>query len=152
MKLFRMQNGLRLVSDVAGETIRLEIVTPTRKVYSGDVNMVIFPTVGGQVGVLPGHIPYATTLVPGVIKIRKGDSVLKVALSNGFLHVRPDRISVLAETAETQDEIDVKRAEDAKRRALERLSMFRQDNIDYARAESALKRALARLEAAEDDR
>lgn len=152
MKPLRMQNDLRLVSDVAGGTIRLEIVTPTRKVYSGDIKMAIFPGMEGKLGIRPGHIPFATVLVPGVIKINKDDNVLKVALSNGFLHVRPDRISVLADTAETEYEIDVARAEAAKRRALERLANFHQDNIDYARAEAALKRALARLEAVKDDR
>lgn len=142
------------MNDVAGKTIRLEIVTPTRKVYSGDVDMVIFPSIGGKLGILPGHIPYATILVPGVTRIRKDGNLFKVALSNGFLHVRPDRISVLAETAETQDEIDVERAEQARQRAQERLSLASQGtfDIDYARAEAALKRALARLEAASDER
>ena len=126
-------------------TIRLDIVTAERLVYSEDVDVVIAPGVEGQLGILPHHAPLMTTLQPGELRVRKGGEELFLAISGGFLEVRPDRVIVLADTAERVEEIDVARAEEAKRRAEERLREHL-PGLDTARAEVALHRALTRLE------
>lgn len=130
-------------------TLLLEIVTPARTVYSQDVNMVIARTVEGDIGVMAGHIPLVTVLVPGVMRVRDDSEVeQKIAISGGFLEVSPDnKVTVLAQTAEKAEEIDVERARESRARAERRLSN-RQGEIDIARAELALKKALIRLQAA----
>ena len=131
--------------------IKLDIVTAERADYSEEVDIVIAPGVEGQLGILPHHAPLMTTLQPGELLIRKGGEELSVAISGGFLEVRPDRIIVLADAAERADEIDLARAEEAKRRAQEFLS-HRTPEVDMARAEAALRRSLIRLRVAEKRR
>jgi len=128
---------------VAG--IKLDIVTAERVVFSEDVDLVVAPGVEGQLGILPHHTPLMTMLQPGELRVRKGGEEFFLAISGGFLEVRPDRIIVLADAAERVEEIDVARAEEAKRRAQERLSQ-RAPDLDVARTEAGLRRALARLE------
>ena len=130
-------------------SIRLDIVTAERAVYSEDVDMVIAPGVEGQLGILPHHTPLMTTLQPGELRVRKGREEVSLAISGGFLEVRPDRVLVLADTAERAEEIDIARAEEAKRRAQERLAERQVPEVDSARAEAALRRSLARLRVAE---
>lgn len=132
--------------------IRLDIVTAERMVYSDDVDMVVAPGAEGQLGVLPHHTPLMTTLLPGELRIKKGAEEVSLAISGGFLEVRPDRVIVLADAAERAEEIDVDRAEEARKRARERLSQQRELGIDGARAEAALRRSLARLKVAETSR
>ncbi len=127
-------------------TIKLDIVTAERVVFSEDVDMVVAPGVEGQLGVLPHHAPLMTMLTPGELWVRKGSEEFYLAISGGFLEVRPDRIIVLADAAERVEEIDVARAEEAKRRAEERLHA---PEADEARAEAALRRSLARLKVVE---
>jgi F-type H+-transporting ATPase subunit epsilon len=127
-------------------TIKLDIVTAERVVFSEDVDMVVAPGVEGQLGVLPHHTPLMTMLTPGELRVRKGDEEFYLAISGGFLEVRPDRVIVLADAAERVEEIDVARAEEAKRRAEERLHA---PGTDEARAEAALRRSLARLKVVE---
>jgi F-type H+-transporting ATPase subunit epsilon len=126
-------------------TTRLDIVTAERVVFSEDVDVVIAPGVEGQLGVLPHHAPLMTTLMPGELVVRKGGEEFFLAISGGFIEVRPDRIIVLADAAERVEEIDVARAEEAKRRAEERLKEKGPD-VDLVRAEAALRRSLIRLE------
>ena len=128
--------------------IRLDIITAERVVYSDEVDVVIAPGVEGQLGILPYHAPLMTTLQPGELRVRKGGEDFSLAVSGGFLEVRPDRIIVLADAAERAGEIDIGRAEEAKRRAEERLSR-RAPEVDLAQAEAALRRALVRLKVAE---
>jgi len=130
-------------------SIRLDIVTAERAVYSEDVDMVIAPGVEGQLGILPHHTPLMTTLQPGELLVRKSGEEVSLAISGGFLEVRPDRVLVLADTAERAEEIDIARAEEAKRRAQERLAERQVPEVDSARAEAALRRSLARLRVAE---
>jgi len=130
-------------------SIRLDIVTAERLVYSEDVDMVIAPGVGGQLGVLPHHTPLMTTLQPGELRVKKGGEEVLLAISGGFLEVRPDRVVVLADAAERAEEIDIARAEEAKRRAEQRLAGERISEVDSALAEAALRRSLIRLKAAE---
>jgi F-type H+-transporting ATPase subunit epsilon len=128
--------------------IRLDIVTAEQAVYSEEVEMVIAPGVEGQLGILPHHIPLMTTLQAGELRIKKGGEEISLAISGGFLEVRPDRVVILADAAERAEEIDVARAEAAKRRAQERLAERHVYEIDGARAEVALRRSLARLKVA----
>jgi F-type H+-transporting ATPase subunit epsilon len=131
--------------------VRLDIVTAERLVYSEEVEAVIAPGVEGQLGILPHHAPLMTMLEPGELLVRKGGEELSMAISGGFLEVRPDRVIVLAEAAERAEEIDLARAEEAKRRAQEQLS-HRVPEVDVARAEAALRRSLARLKVGERKR
>ena len=125
--------------------IKLDIVTAERVVYSEDVDVVVAPGVEGQLGILPHHAPLMTTLQPGELVVRKGREEFFLAISGGFLEVRPDRIIILADAAERVEEIDVARAEEAKRRAEERLRE-RTPELDTTRTEASLRRALLRLE------
>ena len=129
-------------------TIRLDIVTAERVVYSEDVDIVIAPGVEGEMGILPHHAPLMTTLRVGELRVRKGGEEFSMAICGGFLEVRPDRIIVLADAAERAEEIDLARAEEAKRRAQERLAQHVAE-ADMVRAEAGLRRALTRLKVAE---
>lgn len=128
--------------------IKLDIVTAERVVFSEDVDVVLAPGVEGQLGVLPHHAPLMTILEPGELLVRKGGEEFLMAVSGGFLEVRPDRIIVLADTAERAEEIDIARAEEAKQRAKQWLEEGIPD-VDRAQAEAALRRALVRLGAVE---
>lgn len=132
--------------------IRLDIVTAERMVYSGEVDMVVAPGYEGQLGILPHHTPLMTTLLPGELRIKKGAEEVSLAISGGFLEVRPDRVVVLADAAERAEEIDVERAEAARKRARERLTRQRELGSDGVRAEASLRRSLARLRVAETAR
>ena len=129
-------------------SLKLDIVTAERVVYSEDVDMVIAPGIEGQLGILPHHAPLMTTLQAGELLVRKGGEELSVAITGGFLEVRPDRIIVLADAAERAEEIDAARAEEAKRRAEQRLRE-RVSGVDLTRVEASLRRALIRLEVVE---
>ena len=129
-------------------TTKLDIVTAEREVFSDDVDEVVAPGVEGQLGILPHHAPLMTMLLPGELVVRKGGEEFYLAISGGFLEVRPDRIIVLADAAERVEEIDVARAEEAKRRAEERLAELA-PGVDAAQAEAALRRSLARLKVVE---
>ena len=131
--------------------IKLDIVTAERVVYSEEVDVIVAPGVEGQLGILPHHAPLMTTLRAGEMIVRKGSEEFSLAISSGFLEVQPDRVIVLADTAERDEEIDLGRAEEAKRRAEQRLSQ-RTPAIDTSQAEAALRRALARLKVGEKRR
>ena len=130
-------------------SIRLDIVTAERAVYAEDVDMVIAPGVEGQLGILPHHAPLMTTLQSGELRVKKGGEEVTMVISGGFLEVRPDRVIVLADAAERAEEIDISRAEEAKRRAEQRLTDRRVPGLDEVKAEAALRRALVRLKVAE---
>ncbi len=131
--------------------IRLDIVTAERVVYSEEVDVFIAPGVEGQLGILPHHTPLMTTLEAGELRVRKGVEEFSLAISGGFLEVRPDRIIVLADAAERSEEIDLARAEEAKRRAEEQISS-RGPQVDLAQAEAALRRSLTRIKVGEKRR
>ena len=123
----------------------VEIVTPERKVYENEVNMIIARGGDGDLGIMAGHVPVVTTLKVSQLRLKtdQGDQV--IAVSGGFLEVKPDKVTVLAEAAELPEEIDVDRAARAKERAERRLSEKGNDNLDTARAEMALHRAINRI-------
>jgi F-type H+-transporting ATPase subunit epsilon len=125
-------------------TLRLDVVTAERQVYSEDVDLVVAPGVDGEMAILPGHAPLMTTLQPGELLIRRGDEETPLLVTGGFLEIRPERVTVLADAAERVEEIDAERAEEAKRRAEERLGE-KLSATDMARAEAALRRSLFRL-------
>jgi F-type H+-transporting ATPase subunit epsilon len=129
--------------------IALDIVTAERVVYAAEVDMVIVPGVEGQLGILPHHAPLMTTIQAGELRVKRGGEEESMVICGGFLEVRPDRVVVLADCAERVEEIDVSRAEAARHRAQERLSMKYIPGVDAARAEAALRRALARLRVVE---
>ncbi len=132
-------------------SIRLDIVTAERVVYSGDVDLVVAPGIEGQLGILPHHAPLMTTLQVGELWVKKGREEFSLAISGGFLEVRPDRVIILADAAERAEEIDIARAEEAKHRAEEQLS-HHPPEVDAARTEVALRRALTRLKIVEKRR
>ena len=113
--------------------------------FSEDVDVIVAPGVEGELGILPHHTPLMTMLQPGELRVKKDGEEFSLAISGGFLEVRPDRVIVLADAAERVEEIDVARAEEAKRRAQERLRE-RAPGLDMARAEAGLRRSMARLE------
>jgi F-type H+-transporting ATPase subunit epsilon len=129
-------------------TFRLEIVTAERMIFADDVNEVVAWGVEGQLGILPHHVPLMTMLQPGDLFIKKDNEEEYLAISGGFLEVRPDKVIILADACEHAEEIDVARAEAAKRRAEETLKE-RPPEVDTAAAEAALRRSLARLKVAE---
>ncbi|MGB9627526.1 MAG: F0F1 ATP synthase subunit epsilon [Thermodesulfobacteriota bacterium] len=132
-------------------TFRLEIVTAERMVYSDDVEAVVAWGVEGQLGILPHHAPLMTMLQPGDLLIRKDKEEEYFAISGGFLEVRPDKVIILADACERADEINIARAEEAKRRAEETMKAAPL-SVEAAAAEAALRRSLARLKVAEKRR
>ena len=129
--------------------IKLDIVTAERAVYSEEVERVIAPGIDGQLGILPHHAPLMTTLQAGELLVKKEGEEISLVISGGFLEVRPDHVVVLADTAERVEEIDISRAEEAKRRAEERLAQGRASGFDSSRSEASLRRALVRLTVAD---
>ncbi len=129
------------------ESIHLEIVTPEKQMFSGSVSSVTLPSSTGYLGILPGHAPLLAELGIGDISYTIGGRTEYMSCSWGFAEVLPERVIVLAQTAEAASEIDINRAEQAKARAEKRLHA-KDPNLDYARAQLALLRAVSRLDAA----
>lgn len=130
-------------------TLHLEIVTIERKVFDDEVSMVVAPGSEGVLGVLPRHTPLLTALNYGELQIKKeGQEDQFFAIGGGFMEVQPDHVVVLADSAERAEEIDVERAEAARRRAEESLTKAPQE-LELEQAEAALRRSVIRLKVAE---
>jgi F-type H+-transporting ATPase subunit epsilon len=129
--------------------LHLEIVTPERQAYEDDVDMVIVPGVEGELGILPHHAPLITTLGVGELRIKKGGAEESFAIVGGFLQVRPDKVVVMAETADLASEIDLEKAQQARREAERTLETAAQEPADLANARAALQQALMRIRVAE---
>jgi F-type H+-transporting ATPase subunit epsilon len=127
--------------------LTLEIVTPDRSVVAEKVDEVEIPGAEGYFGVLPGHTPLLAMLQVGELWYRKGSETVYLSIAFGFAEVLPDRVTILAQLAERADEIDIARAEAAKRRAEERIAQPAAD-MDYERARIAMMKALIRLQVA----
>jgi F-type H+-transporting ATPase subunit epsilon len=127
--------------------LNLEIVTPEKHLFSGKVDEVTVPSNVGYLGILPGHAPLLSELGIGEISYKIGDTTEYLSCSWGFLEVLPDRVTILAQTAESASEIDINRAEQAKTRA-EKILASKDPGIDFARAQLAMMRAISRLNAA----
>ena len=130
----------------------LEIVTPERELFSDQVDAVVCPGIDGELGILPHHAPLLTTLGFGELRIRRGGEEEFFAIAGGFLQVRPDKVVVMAETADMASEIDVEKALEARREAEQALSEGFEEPADLARARAALQRALIRIRVAERHR
>jgi F-type H+-transporting ATPase subunit epsilon len=128
-------------------SMRLEIVTAERVVYSEDVDVLVAPGVDGELGVLPRHAPLLTMLKPGEIRVVKDDEESFIAVSGGFLEVLGNNVTILADTAEHASEIDIERSEEALRRAQERVAASVSD-ADLERAVASMRRSQARLRVA----
>ncbi len=131
--------------------LSLEIVTAERLVYSADVDVIVAPGIEGQLGILPQHAPLMTMLQPGELMVRQDGEEQSIFVSGGFLEVQGDKVTVLADTAERADEIDIARAEEAKLRAEQRIALPSTD-ADHARVQAAMLRSLMRLKVAEKSR
>ena len=136
------------MADLLPTVLQLNIVSPDRLLVRDSVRAVTMPGKGGYIGVLPGHAPLLTELVPGELTYTREDVKHYLCVNWGFAEVLPDRVIVLVQSAERAEEINVERAEKAKDRAEERLKRFTDPEIDMERAREALRRAIARLETA----
>lgn len=129
------------------KTIRLEVVTPERIVFSEETTSIILPGVDGFFGVLPNHAPLVAALRVGPVVYRQGDKKDRIAIHGGFFEIVDNQAVILADAAELSGEIDVARAREALERARKRLQ-DRQADVDLVRAQAALERALTRLRVA----
>lgn len=130
-------------------TLSVHVVTAEREVYTEDgVDEVVAPGIQGELTVLPHHAPLLTMIKPGIMRLVKGNDETDVAITGGFLEVKDDRVTILADAAERAEEIDEVRAEEARRRA-ERTLEEREDTAELVAAAAALQRSLLRLRAAE---
>ena len=136
------------MADTLPSHIQLEVATPDRQVVHESVDAVTVPGKRGYLGVLPGHSPLLSELAPGEIVYTSAGSKHYLAVSWGFAEVLPDRVIVLAQTAELAEEIDLERAEQALTRAEGRLKNAGDPSVDRKRAEEAYQKALARLQCA----
>ena len=128
---------------MADNTMKVKILSPERVFYEGDVTFIEFNTTAGMRGIYPKHVPTTMVLQPGVLKLVEAGGEKVAALHSGFVEVLQDSITMLAESVEWPDEIDEKRAEEAKIRAERRIG---DETQDHNRAELALKRAVLRLQ------
>ena len=130
--------------------LHLEVVTPAKITVSQDVDMVVAPGSLGEFGVLEGHVPFLSGIVPGELRYTVDDEVEHLVVSSGFAEVSNDNISILVDAAEKVRDIDIDRAKKAMQRASERLEKHRgTEDIDSVRAEGALKRAMVRIRVVE---
>jgi F-type H+-transporting ATPase subunit epsilon len=132
-------------------TLHVEVVTAERELYNGEAELVSAPGLDGRMGILPGHAALLSVLAAGGLRIDLHGSEENLFVSGGFLEVANNRVTVLADTAEHAAEIDTARAEEARRRAQERLQEV-QSSTDRAALQAALQRALFRLKLAETTR
>ncbi|QPC47701.1 F0F1 ATP synthase subunit epsilon [Mangrovibacillus cuniculi] len=127
------------------KTVQVSIVTPNGPVYESDVEMVSTKASTGELGILPGHVPMVAPLQIGVVRLKNGGNTDLVAVTGGFLEVRPEKVTILAQAAESQSQIDIERAKEARTRAEHRINANKQEDVDFRRAELALKRAMNRI-------
>ena len=130
-------------------SLTLEIVTPERLAYSDTVDSVVLPGSEGELGVLPHHAPLVSTLGVGELRIRKDGVEESFAIVGGFLQVRPDKVVVMAETADMASEIDLEKAQEARREAERALESGFSEGVDLSLARAALQQALLRIRVAE---
>ncbi len=130
------------------DKLKLEMVTPYKRVLSEDVDEITAPGFVGELGILPGHTPLLTTLKVGELTYKVGSQLFHVAVNWGYLEVEEDKITVLVDTAEISDEIDLERAKAALGRAEEALKSLPQEDKEFAVMQAALERAMIRIQVA----
>ncbi|MEI6321885.1 MAG: ATP synthase F1 subunit epsilon [bacterium] len=126
-------------------TLHLEIVTPETRVFSGNASFVVVPGVEGGLGILPDHMPLLTQILPGELRVTTDEGEMLLAVGEGFLEIRPDRVSVLTDMALKDDEIDETAAEEAVTRAEQQISKGDLSDEELATVQSSLLRSLAQL-------
>lgn len=126
------------------KTTIVNIVTPDGPVYDSEVSMVSVRTTSGEMGILPGHIPTVAPLKVGVVRLKKGNTTDLVAVSGGFVEIRPDKVTILSPSAEIAASIDLGRAKEALARAEQRMAS-KEEQADFKRAELSLNRAMNRI-------
>jgi F-type H+-transporting ATPase subunit epsilon len=130
--------------------LHLEVVTPEKVLVSREVDTVVAPGTEGEFGILPGHIPFLSGILPGELRYEAEGKKEHMAVAEGFAEVSSDRVSVLVDAAEKATDIDIERAQSALERARERLAKERgEEDVDFLRAEAALRRAIIRLKVAQ---
>jgi F-type H+-transporting ATPase subunit epsilon len=129
--------------------LQLEIVTPEKLAYQDEVDSVVLPGSEGELGVLPHHAPLVSTLGAGELRLRKGGTEESFAIVGGFLQVLPDKVVVMAETADIASEIDLEKAQEARRKAEQALEGGFVEGADLAAARASLQSALIRIRVAE---
>lgn len=128
------------------ENIKLEVVTPEKYVVDEEVQIAVAPGVLGEFGVLIGHTPFLTTLKTGTVRFTDVNGTERfVFVSGGFAEALPDKVTVLAESAERRSDIDIERAQAAQERAQNRLAREKAEDVDFVRAKAALERAINRI-------
>ncbi|WP_409290684.1 F0F1 ATP synthase subunit epsilon [Peribacillus sp. SCS-37] len=130
------------------KTLQVSVVTPDGPVYDAEAEMVSTKAQSGDLGVLPGHIPMVAPLQIGSVRLKTGGSTEFIAVSGGLLEVRPDKVTILAQSAERAENIDLARAKASAARAEKRLQ-DKNDSIDSKRADLSLRRAINRITLAE---
>ena len=128
--------------------LHLEIVTPEKVIISQDVDTVVAPGSEGEFGILPGHIPFLSGIVPGVVRFKFQGTTASMSVTTGFAEISADKVSILVDSAEKAGDIDIERAERAKERAEKRLAERDKEDIDFTRAQIALRRAITRIKVA----
>ena len=131
--------------------LKLDIITPERNLLSESVDSVTVPGAGGELGILPGHTPLISQLQTGVLSYAQGGGTKRLHVSGGFVEVRDDRVSVLADLAERPEEIDAARARLAREHAEKTLSAFSGTEEDFERARAELERSMVRIQLAAED-
>ena len=135
------------------KNIKIKIVTPERTVYEDEVSQATLPTIDGEVTILPDHIPYITALKAGEIMLKKGEEIIHLATSGGFIEFNNNILTMLTDTVERAEEIDLKRAEEAKQRAEElQKQRITIDDMEYAKTAALVEKELARIKVARKHR
>ena len=130
------------------QKINFKIATPERVVFKNDVDQITLPTKQGEITILPNHIPLIAVLKPGEIVIKNDKEEVSLAVSGGFIEVLSDKVVVLADTAERAEELDVERAEAARKRAEEALTQKKYDAKEFASMAAMMEKELARVKVA----
>lgn len=125
--------------------LHLEIVTPEQKTYSDDVDSVVIPGVEGELGILPQHVPLMTQLLPGELRVLKGNEEIRLAVGEGFVEIADDKVTVLTDMAIKESDIDESAAEAAMRSAEEAMRETKLNDEEYATVKASLQKSLAML-------
>lgn len=126
-------------------TVQVDVVTPERTVLTMDAQIVIAKGVDGEIGVMAGHVPLVTPLEVAPLRVRNENEEKLLAVSGGFLEIRPDKVTILAEIAELAEDIDIERAQEAKMRAEQKIEEIKKNDPNLKQHENDLQRAINRL-------
>lgn len=128
--------------------LHFQIITPDKVAFSDEINQLTLPTIEGEITILPNHIPLVTAIKPGTITIKKENETHHMAVMGGFLEISDNKIRLMAEAAELAEEIDERRAEEARQRAQKAVSEAK-DQVEFADATAALERSISRIKVAQ---